>query len=54
VEDVLYGAEHDRPSALLVRTGIFHRRLDAISVEDVEAIYPRLQRLSVRVVREAD
>lgn len=48
VEDVLYGAEHDRPGALLVRSGIFKRRLEAISVEDVEAIYPRAQRLSVR------
>jgi hypothetical protein len=48
VEDVLYGAEHDRPSALLVRTGIFKRRLEAISLEDVEAIYPRAQRLSLR------
>ena len=48
VEDVLYGAEYDRPSAFLVRTGIFKRRLEAISLEDVEAIYPRAQRLSVR------
>jgi hypothetical protein len=52
VEDVLYGAEHDRPSALLVRTGILKRRLEAISLEDVEAIYPRLQRLSLRDLRE--
>jgi uncharacterized protein YrrD len=50
VEDVLYGAEHDRPSALLVRSGIFKRRLEAISLDDVEAIYPRTQRLSVRVI----
>jgi hypothetical protein len=48
VEDVLYGAEYDRPSALLVRPGIFKRRLEAISLEDVEAIYPREQRLSLR------
>ena len=51
VEDVLYGAEHDRPSALLVRSGIFKRRLEAISLDDVEAIYPRAQRLSVRVLQ---
>jgi len=47
---VLYGAEHDRPSALLVRTGMLKRRLEAISLEDVEAIFPRAQRLSLRAV----
>jgi hypothetical protein len=54
VEDVLYGAEHDRPSALLVRTGMLKRRLEAISVEDVEAIFPRAQRLSLRAVSRRD
>ncbi len=54
VEDVLYGAEHDRPSALLVRSGIFKRRLEAISLDDVEAIYPRAQRLSVRVIQRGE
>jgi uncharacterized protein YrrD len=49
VEDVLYGAELDRPAALLIRTGIFIRRLEAISVDDIEAIDPRAQRLSVRL-----
>jgi hypothetical protein len=34
VENVLYGAEHDRPSAFLVRTGIFKRRLEAISLDE--------------------
>lgn len=52
VEDVLYGAEHNRPSALLVRTGIFKRRLEAISVDDVEAINPR--DLSLRVRRRVE
>ena len=52
VEDVLYGAEHDRPSALLVRTGTFKRRLEAISVDDVEAILPR--DLLVRVLSRDD
>jgi hypothetical protein len=52
VEDVLYGAQHDRPSALLVRSGIFRRRLEAISLDDVEAVYPRAQRLSVRLVAQ--
>jgi hypothetical protein len=54
VEDVLYGAEHDRPSALLVRTGILKRKLEAISLEDVEAIYPRAQRLSLRALSQSD
>jgi len=52
VEDVLYRAEHDRPEALLVRFGIFRRRLEAISLDDVEAVYPRAQRLSVRASRQ--
>ena len=54
VEDVLYGAEHDRPSALLVRGGIFKRRLEAISLDDVEAIYRRAHRISVRVLRQGE
>jgi hypothetical protein len=54
VEDVLYAAEHDRPSALLVRTGIFKRKLEAISLEDVEAIYPRAQRLSLRAFSQSN
>ena len=54
VEDVLYGAEHDRPSALLVRTGMLKRRLEAISLEDVEAIFPRAQRLTLRAVSRRD
>jgi hypothetical protein len=54
VEDVLYGAEHDRPSALLVRTGMLKRRLEAISLEDVEEIFPRAQRLSLRAVSRRD
>jgi hypothetical protein len=54
VEDVLYGAEHDRPSALLVRTGILKRKLEAISLEDVEAIYPRARRLSLRALSQSD
>jgi hypothetical protein len=52
VEDVLYGAEHDRPSAFLVRTGMFKRKLEAISLDDVEAIYPRAQRLSLRALSD--
>ena len=51
---MLYGAEHDRPSALLVRTGMLKRRLEAISLDDVEAIFPRAQRLSLRAVSRRD
>jgi hypothetical protein len=36
VEEVLYGAELDRPAALLIRTGTFIRTLETISVDDVE------------------
>jgi hypothetical protein len=54
VEDVLYGAEHDRPSALLVRSGFFKQRLEAISLADIEAIYPRTQRLSLRELEEGN
>jgi hypothetical protein len=46
---VLYGAGLDRPAALLIRSGIFIRRLEAISVEDIEAIDPQAQRLLVRL-----
>ena len=53
VEDVLYGAEYDRPSALLVRTGIFKRKLEAIPLEHIEAIYPREQRLSLRALSQS-
>lgn len=45
VEDVLYGAEHDRPSALAVRGGFFGRRLELVSVEDVDTVDPRHKRI---------
>lgn len=48
VEDVLYGAEHDRPSALAVRGGLFGQRLELVPIEDVETIDPRLKRLFLR------
>jgi uncharacterized protein YrrD len=54
VEDILFGAEHDRPSALLIRSGLFKHKLEAISTSDVEAIYPRAQSLSVRTLRNDD
>jgi PRC-barrel domain len=48
VEDVLYGAEHDRPAALAVRGGLLGRRLELVPVEEVDAIHPQRKRLVVR------
>lgn len=47
VEDVLYGAEHDRPSALAVRGGLFGRRLELVPVEDVDTVDPRRKRVAL-------
>jgi hypothetical protein len=48
VEDVLYGAEYDRPSALVVRTGLLRQRLQVVAMEEVDAVYPRLERVVLR------
>jgi len=48
VVDILYGAEHDRPSALLLRTGLLRQRLEIVSTEDVERVDPRLERIQLR------
>ena len=48
VEDVLYGAELDRPSALAVRGGLFGRRLEVVEIEQVEAVQPRHKRVRLR------
>ena len=48
VEDILYGAEHDQPSALVVRTGLLRQRCELIPIEEIDTIEPRLQRLVVR------
>jgi hypothetical protein len=40
VEDVLYGAEHDHPSALVVRGGLFGQRLELIPIETVDSVDP--------------
>jgi hypothetical protein len=45
VEDVLYGAEHDRPSALVVRTGLLRQRRELIPIDDVDAVEPRRERV---------
>jgi hypothetical protein len=33
---------------------MFKRKLEAISLEDAEAIYPRAQRLSLRALGQSD
>ncbi len=48
VEDVLYGADHDRPAALAVRGGLLGRRLELIPIEEVDTIHPRRNRLVLR------
>ena len=48
VEDVLYGADLDQPSALAVRGGLFGRRLEVVEIEQVEAVLPRDKRVRLR------
>lgn len=48
VEDVLYGVEHDRASALVVRTGLLRQRREVVPVEEVDGIDPRLERVILR------
>lgn len=47
VEDVLYGVEHDRPSALAVRGGLFGGRLELVPIETVHTVEPRRKRLTL-------
>ncbi|HSK15887.1 MAG TPA: hypothetical protein VK915_06925 [Gaiellaceae bacterium] len=47
VEDVLYGADRDRPAALAVRGGVLGRRLALVPLEDVAAVEPRRKRISI-------
>jgi uncharacterized protein YrrD len=47
VEDVLYGAEPGRVSALAVRGGLFGTRLDLVPIEAVESIEARSKRIRV-------
>jgi hypothetical protein len=53
VEDVLYGAELDRPAALAVRGGLFGGRLEIVPVESVDEISPRAKRIAIRDLRAA-
>lgn len=48
VEDVLYGAAHDRPSALALRGGLFGQRLELVPIEEVDTIDPRRKRVALR------
>jgi hypothetical protein len=47
VEDVLYGAEPDRPAALVVRGGVLGGRVELVPVEAVETIEPSRRRLTL-------
>jgi hypothetical protein len=47
VEDVVYGAGPERPSALAVRGGILGRKLSVVPVDAVETIEPGRKRLTV-------
>ena len=47
VEDVLYGAEHDHPSALVVRGGLFGQRLELIPIETVDSVDPSRKLLTL-------
>jgi hypothetical protein len=44
VEDVLYGAEHDHPSALAVRGG---QRLELVPIETVDTVEPSRKRMTL-------
>lgn len=47
VEDVLYGADLERPSALAVRGGLFGQRVELVPVENIDAIEPSRKRLTL-------
>jgi len=47
VENVLYGAEHDHPSALVVRGGLFGQRLELIPIETVDSVEPSRKLLTL-------
>jgi hypothetical protein len=53
VEDVLYGADIDKPSALAVRGGLFGGRLEIVPVESVAVISPRNKRIVIRDAQAA-
>ena len=46
VEDVLYGADRDRPAVLAVRGGVLGGRLQLVSIGEVASIDPRRKRLA--------
>jgi hypothetical protein len=54
VEDVLFGADQERPAALAIRSGLFNHRVQLVSVEAVQEVVPneRKVRLRASVARE--
>jgi hypothetical protein len=48
VENVLYGADPDRPAALAVRGGLFGTRVELVPIEQVADLEPRQKRVTLR------
>lgn len=48
VQEIRYGSRQDRPDVLIVRSGLFGRRVLVIPVERVQEIIPREQRIVLR------
>ncbi len=48
VEDVLFGSDPERPSALAIRKGLFSRHVDLVALEDVEEVVPNERRIRLR------
>ncbi len=50
VEGVMFRVRPDEPDALIVRTGVFGRRLAIVPIEDVDDVLPRRERITLRAV----
>lgn len=48
VQEIRYSSRQDRPDVLVVRSGLFGRRVLVIAVERVQEIIPREQRILLR------
>jgi hypothetical protein len=51
VEDVLFGSDPERPSALAIRSGLFSRHVDLVALEDIEEVVPNERRIRLRAPR---
>jgi uncharacterized protein YrrD len=52
VEDVLFGADEERPSALAVRGGLFGTRVELVPVEAIAHVVPRSKLVALRAESE--